>query len=130
MAEGRDDTRPLGLELARPGLDFAQLRSAGKDALSLALIDARNHTLRWAALLEAAPGGPLALLPADLPPSVQAELDPPLWTLGRLAWFQEYWIARNVQRSRASLRSCRRPIWPSMPKRCRARVERSRCRRC
>lgn len=109
MAEGRDDTRPLGLELARPGLDFAQLRSAGKDALSLALIDARNHTLRWAALLEAAPGGPLALLPADLLPSVQAELDPPLWTLGRLAWFQEHWIARNVQRSRGENADASRP---------------------
>jgi gamma-glutamyl hercynylcysteine S-oxide synthase len=27
------------------------------------------------------------------------ELNPPLWELGHLAWFQEYWIGRNQQRS-------------------------------
>ena len=26
------------------------------------------------------------------------ELNPPLWELGHLAWFQEYWIGRNLQR--------------------------------
>ncbi len=26
------------------------------------------------------------------------ELNPPLWELGHLAWFQEYWIGRNQQR--------------------------------
>ena len=26
------------------------------------------------------------------------EVNPPLWELGHLAWFQEYWIARNQQR--------------------------------
>ncbi|MDO9024793.1 SUMF1/EgtB/PvdO family nonheme iron enzyme [Zwartia sp.] len=26
------------------------------------------------------------------------EFNPPLWELGHLAWFQEYWIARNQQR--------------------------------
>jgi ergothioneine biosynthesis protein EgtB len=67
-----------------------QLRSAGKDLLSLALIDARNHTLRWASLFE-----PML---ADLTPA--AGIDPPPWLLGHIGWFQEYWIARNVQRQR------------------------------
>ena len=43
---------------------------------------------------------PGAGLGGDLAPALAAELDPPLWTLGHIAWFQEYWIARNVQRAR------------------------------
>ena len=88
------------IDLAGTGLGFAQLRAAGKDALSLALIDARNHTLRWAALFEAVPGVPLLGVPVAQAPGVADELDPPLWSLGHIAWFQERWIARNVQRSR------------------------------
>ena len=34
------------------------------------------------------------------PAEALAELDPPLWTFGHIAWFQERWIARNVQRAR------------------------------
>jgi gamma-glutamyl hercynylcysteine S-oxide synthase len=30
-------------------------------------------------------------------------LNPPLWELGHIGWFQEYWIARNRQRSRGVL---------------------------
>ena len=29
----------------------------------------------------------------------QSDLNPPVWELGHVAWFQEYWIARNLQRS-------------------------------
>ena len=29
-----------------------------------------------------------------------AAVDPPLWLMGHVAWFQEHWIARNVQRQR------------------------------
>ena len=81
-------------------LDHQRLRTAGKDVLSLALIEARNQTLRWAAAIEAAPGGDWLRLPAGLPEAIAAELDPPLWTFGHIGWFQERWIARNVQRSR------------------------------
>ena len=65
-------------------VDTPQMRRAGKELLSLALIDARNHSLRWAAAFEATPAGAAPLLRE----------------LGRLAWFQEFWIARNVQRQR------------------------------
>lgn len=64
--------------------------------LSLALMDARNHTLQLMAQFE-------RLLP-DLRISLasgvqrQAELEPPLWLLGHVGWFQEYWIGRNTQR--------------------------------
>ena len=88
------------IEFDASGLDSASLRSAGKELLSLALIEARNHTLRWASALEAAAGGAALALPADLPAPLVAELDPVLWTLGHIGWFQEYWIARNVQRAR------------------------------
>ncbi len=81
-------------------LDHARLRCAGKDILSLALIEARNATLRWAAALEPAQGGTLMRLDLDLAPAVAAELHPPLWSLGHLGWFQEFWIARNLQRGR------------------------------
>ncbi|HEY3634720.1 MAG TPA: hypothetical protein VGK95_06695, partial [Caldimonas sp.] len=88
------------IEFDASGLDNASLRSAGKERLSLALIEARNHTLRWAAAFEAAGDREALALPADLAPAIAAELDPPLWTLGHIAWFQEFWIARNVQRAR------------------------------
>ncbi|MEP7057078.1 MAG: selenoneine synthase SenA [Caldimonas sp.] len=70
------------------------MRSAGKDMLSLALIDSRNHTLRWIAACEDALGG------AELRVPRRAEINPPLWELGHIGWFQEWWIARNVQRQR------------------------------
>jgi ergothioneine biosynthesis protein EgtB len=76
--------------MPRPELDPARIRSAGRDLLSLALIDARNHSLRWVSLFEPL----LAALRPD------AGIDPPLWLLGHVGWFQEYWVARNVQRQR------------------------------
>ena len=79
-------------------LDHARLRSAGKDVLSLALIDARNRSLAWAAVFEAEQGGCALRLSAES--DLDLELDPPLWTFGHLAWFQEFWIGRNVQRGR------------------------------
>ena len=48
------------------------------------------HTLRWLAAFEPA-------LPKIAP---NALVDPPLWLVGHAAWFQEYWVARHVQRQR------------------------------
>ena len=86
------------IELNGLDLDYDRLRTAGRDVLSLALIDSRNRTLRWAAAIEAALGS--EGLRRLTPQAPRDELDPPLWTLGHLAWFQEFWIARNVQRRR------------------------------
>jgi hypothetical protein len=70
--------------------DAAAARRAGREALSLCLLDARNRTLRWLAAFDEAglaAGGPGH-------PAVP-------WRLaGRAGWFQEYWIARHVQRGR------------------------------
>ena len=79
-----------------PGIHTPQIRRAGHDWLSLALMDARNHTLRWSHVFEAALAGRGWQVPA-LP-----ELNPPRWELGHVGWFQEAWIARNVQRQRGT----------------------------
>ena len=72
------------------------MRTAGKDLLSLALMDARNHTLRWISACER------ALQKTQLVVPLVTELNPPLWELGHVGWFQEFWIGRNVQRQRGS----------------------------
>lgn len=70
-----------------------QVRRAGRELLSLALMEARNHTLHWSSLFEEAL--------ADAPPQPpEPGLDTPAWLLGHVGWFQERWIARNVHRQR------------------------------
>jgi gamma-glutamyl hercynylcysteine S-oxide synthase len=62
--------------------DAAAMRRADRELLSLALMHARNRTLAWLAALE--------------------RLSAARWLAGRAAWWQERWIARNVQRSRGA----------------------------
>ncbi|MBI5276217.1 MAG: SUMF1/EgtB/PvdO family nonheme iron enzyme [Burkholderiales bacterium] len=73
-------------------IDNPAVREAGSDLLSLALMDARNHTLHLLGRLEQALG-PMLAVPDD------ALVVPPLWVAGHIGWFAEYWIARNPQRS-------------------------------
>ena len=80
-------------DIEAPNVDSARMRNADKELLSLALMDSRNHTLRWIAAYEQALGATLSVPLRD-------EVNPPLWELGHIGWFQEYWIARNVQRTR------------------------------
>jgi ergothioneine biosynthesis protein EgtB len=82
------------LELLPMTAGFDDLRGAGKGLLSLALLDARNHTLRWIAIYEQW----LGPMNFAVPPA--AEVTPPLWLLGHVGWYQERWIPRNVQRHR------------------------------
>ena len=62
--------------------DAQAMRHADRELLSLALMHARNRTLAWLGVLEDDP---------------QA-----CWLAGHGAWWQERWIARNVQRSRGA----------------------------
>ena len=78
------------------GVQSPLLRTAGKELLSLALMDARNHTLRWLAAYEA------GLDASEWRVPMLPELNPPLWEAGHLGWFQEHWIGRNVQRQRGA----------------------------
>lgn len=74
-------------------IDSPAMRSAGRDALSLALLDARNHTLDLMAQL----GDALTAVPPDMVPL--PHLVSPLWVAGRAGWFQERWVGRNPQRA-------------------------------
>lgn len=73
-----------------------QVRQAGREVLSLALIDARNYTL---ALFEA-----FAPLSADGYTVPYAPgISPPLWVLGHIAWFCERWTLRTTPGAPAAL---------------------------
>ena len=62
--------------------DAQAMRHADRELLSLALMQSRNRTLAWLGALE--------------------RFDAARWTAGRAAWWQERWIARNVQRLRGA----------------------------
>ena len=81
---------PSPIALINPAVhDAAAMRQAGPDLLSLALMDARSRTLAWLCAFEGLHW-----------PEPIAEFDPPLWCVGQAGWFQEYWVARHVQRGR------------------------------
>ena len=66
------------------------MRQAKAKELTAALQELRTHTLGACRAYERAN---LLHIP------YQPELNPPLWELGHIAWFQEYWIGRNKHRS-------------------------------
>lgn len=76
-------------------IDTPDMRRASRERLSLALMDARNHTLQLLARFEQALG-PAVRVPSSL------ETIPPLWLAGHVAWLAEYWIGRNPQRGLGS----------------------------
>jgi gamma-glutamyl hercynylcysteine S-oxide synthase len=69
------------------------LRSGAPGAVREALLAARARTLTLADAYAA------ALAPAGMRIAYQEIVNPPVWELGHVAWFQEYWIGRNRQRS-------------------------------
>ncbi|HVQ05213.1 MAG TPA: selenoneine synthase SenA [Burkholderiaceae bacterium] len=71
-------------------------RSADAAQLERALRDARAHTLATFAAYED------ALRPARCAVPYSPELNPPLWELGHIGWFQEWWLGRNPQRARGA----------------------------
>jgi ergothioneine biosynthesis protein EgtB len=77
---------------ARPADEALAVRTGPPAALRKALLAARERTLRLAQDFRAALG-PQPQVP------YAAELNPPLWELGHVAWFQEWWLMRNPQRA-------------------------------
>jgi iron(II)-dependent oxidoreductase len=78
-------------------MEMPEMRSAGRMALADALQDARDYTIRllddWATW----PGDVCVEgIPAPDPrhPPCLAIINPPLWELGHVAWFMEYWCSR------------------------------------
>ncbi len=83
---------PASASLTGALTDSPQIRRGGRDALSLALMDARNHTLHVMGQFES------VMAAADFAPPDFPDMPPPAWTGGHIGWFQEWWIARNLQR--------------------------------
>ena len=76
-----------------PPIDDPMLiRRADRGMLSAALLDSRARTLRTFATYER------SLRATGLQIPYSPEVNPPLWELGHVGWFQEYWIGRNAQR--------------------------------
>jgi gamma-glutamyl hercynylcysteine S-oxide synthase len=83
------------MDEASPGYNAAQaLRSGDRAAVRHALVAARERTLAIADAYAA------ALEPVDMRVPYAPTLNPPLWELGHVGWFQEYWIGRNRERGR------------------------------
>jgi gamma-glutamyl hercynylcysteine S-oxide synthase len=86
------------------GSEATLARSGGPDVLAQALQDSRRDTLAtFAAHERALPGLQVPRTP---------ELNPPLWELGHIGWFQNFWIARNP----VPERSCGRRADPLAPR--------------
>ena len=66
------------------------MRQARAKEFTAALQELRAHTLSLFQAYERA---------NHLQVAYKTELNPPLWELGHIAWFQEYWIARNEHRT-------------------------------
>src|SRR5687767_1681009 len=84
-----DSTLPVYNAAGAP--EALALRAGPAAAVRASLLAARRRTLALADDVQAAlgtayPGVPYA-----------PQLNPPLWELGHVAWFQEWWIARNRQ---------------------------------
>lgn len=92
-----EPSQPFSSATENPRLiDSPVMRRASRELLSLALMDARNHTLHLFGQYRQA----LEATGFQVPRS--ATLNPPLWLLGHVGWFQERWIGRNLQRSLGS----------------------------
>ena len=71
-------------------------RTAGRAWLRDALQQSRSRTLAlFAAFEEGLAAGNLAV-------PMSPQVNPPLWELGHVGWFQDWWIARNVERGGAA----------------------------
>jgi len=70
-----------------------RVRTGTREVLAAALISSRARTLE---LLDAF----ATALGEDLIVPSSPQLNPPLWEVGHVGWFQDFWIARNRQRAR------------------------------
>ncbi len=86
-------------------------RCGGQAQLAAALRDARARSLALFAAYEAALG-------PDLRVPCTPELNLPLWELGHIGWFADWWLARNPQRH---LGATADPLAPRSPARQAAR---------
>ena len=83
-------------------------RTGGRVLLAQALRDSRARTLALFDAYEA------ALRTAGMAVPYDTTLNPPLWELGHIGWFQEWWLARNPERAAGVLAD---PSCPRLPSR-------------
>ena len=83
----------LSPDITPASIDATSMRHAGRELLSLALMDARNHSLHLLSHFEQ------ALAAGKLAVPKRAELELPQWLAGHIGWLAEYWIGRNPQRA-------------------------------
>ncbi len=84
---------PIDDPINDPIDDPLQVRSAGVADLARALGQARADSLRVFDRFREVLGERLELPCSEI-------VNPPLWELGHLGWFEEFWIARNTERLR------------------------------
>lgn len=82
--------------VATSTIEAAGARRLAGSALADALHEVRARTLHHLQLWQTC-GLPGAILPE------QREFNPPAWEAGHVAWFQEFWLARNPQRALGAL---------------------------
>lgn len=81
-------------------IDSPAMRRAGRELLSLALMDARNHTLQLLTQHEnAAPAVDEDDDGVEVEHLTPMPAASPLWLAGYAGWFAERWIGRNTQRA-------------------------------
>jgi ergothioneine biosynthesis protein EgtB len=83
-------------------LPITDFRRADAAVLAAAMGDQREHTLALFDAMRAGIGEPLEIAYA-------AEVNPPLWELGHVGWFEEFWLARNPERLRGAAASVDAP---------------------
>lgn len=93
-------------------------RHAGPALLAQQLVHSRHDTLatfaHYEAALQAPPDQPQLAVPYS------ETLNPPLWELGHVGWFQAHWLARNPERLRGVAADPFAPRHPARLLRCAA----------
>lgn len=89
-----------------PESEAQAARNGDAGALAAALVASRADTLATFAAFEAA-------LPGLQVPQ-RDELNPPLWELGHIGWFQEFWLARFSERALGSSANPDAPRQPAL----------------
>lgn len=88
------------------GLEAERVRRGNRAPLARALVEARDRTLRQFTAFEAA-------LSPGLRVPCTPELNLPLWELGHVGWFADWWIVRHPQRHRGIAADPHAPRAPS-----------------
>jgi iron(II)-dependent oxidoreductase len=78
-------------------IDGRAIRQAGPADLAAALLASRVDTLATFLIFET------ALKNGEIAVPMRADLNPSVWELGHIGWFQEFWVARNPQRDQGCL---------------------------